>query len=73
MDLRRPVNWRQLVRNRHFHAAWIGACLVGVAIWMDAVPIALSVMFLIAALLMFGEWLIGLFKPESRRRRPFQD
>lgn len=67
------MNWHRLFRNRHFHAAWVGTVLLGLAIWFDLMGVAVGVIFLIGAVVMSVDWLIGLFKPESRRRWPSQD
>jgi diacylglycerol kinase len=66
------VSWRSWLRSRDFHALWIGAVLLALAIWFDVVWIAALVVFLVAAGVLFIEWLVSTWNPESRRRRRFR-
>jgi uncharacterized membrane protein len=66
------MSWRSWLRSRHFHALWIGAVLLALAIWFDAVWIAALVVFMLAAAVLFIEWLVSVWSPDSRRGRRFR-
>jgi hypothetical protein len=66
------MSWRSWLRSRHFHALWIGATLLALAIWFDVVWIAALVVFLVVAGVLFIEWLVSIWNPESRRGRRFR-
>jgi hypothetical protein len=63
------VSWRTWLRSRHFHALWIGAVLLAMAIWFDAVWIGALVVFLVAAAVLFIEWLVSTWNQHFRDRR----
>jgi hypothetical protein len=59
------MDWRRVLKSRDFHAAWIGALLVTLAILFDVVWIwALAVMGLVAVF-MVVRWLLKLARPGS--------
>jgi hypothetical protein len=61
------INWRRILRSREFHALWIGAVLLALAIGFDVVWLAVMVVIFIGMTVLFIDRLVSVFKPESRR------
>lgn len=58
------MSWRRILKSRDFHAAWIGAVLVGLAMYFDVVWVwGLVVVGLVTAFLIV-RWVVLLSKPE---------
>jgi hypothetical protein len=63
------MNWSQLRHSRDFHAAWIGAVLLALAIWFDVVWIGLLIVVMAGAAVLFGDWLVSVWTRPERDRR----
>jgi hypothetical protein len=62
------MKWRGTARD--FHALWIGAVLLALAIWFDVVWIGALLVFFLGAAVWFIDWLVSLWKPKSSRLPP---
>jgi hypothetical protein len=60
------IDWRRLVRNRDFHAAWLAVAFVVLAIRFDFVWIWGLLVMGAAAAVLFIRWLASVAKPGSR-------
>jgi hypothetical protein len=54
---------------RWFHALWIAAVLLALAIWLDLVWAGCVAILVIGFVLAAFEWLVSLASPKSRPRR----
>ena len=63
------MNWSQLRHSRDFHAAWIGAALLALAIWFDVVWIGLLIVVMAGAAVLLGDWLVSVWTRPERDRR----
>ena len=59
------MNWRQLLRNRDFHAAWIGALMLALVIFFGDVRVWVLGVMAIAGIVLLIQWLIAVLNGKS--------
>lgn len=59
----------KLLRARWFHALWIGAMVLALAIWFELVWAGCAVVLGMGFAMVALDWLMSLLSPESRPRR----